>query len=400
MLKMRKTSRRRVRAALLIESSRSGGRQILQGIAEYVRIHPHWSVFWREQSLHEPVPRQLAKWKANGLIARIESHKRVGQIKRLGLPTVDVLGWHPIPGVPRFGNDQEAVVRLAVDYLCQLGFQQFAYCGLAGLMFSDMRGLHFAERVRRLGYPVWLYRGPEERRPLGYAEAVTEQLFHTDSLGRWLKELPKPVGLMACNDMCAQQLLAICHDFKVRVPEEVAVIGVDNDEMLCQLSATPLSSVVLNNTKAGYEAAALLDRMIQGEKPAIEEVRMAPVGVVTRRSTETLAISEPDVAAALQFIRTRATDGITVADVLEHVALSASTLKRRFAAYVGRSPKEEMLRVQLEHAKKLLATTSLSLQEISRLAGFHQVEWLCKLFRRRTGQSPNQYRRATQRLAR
>ena len=118
--------------ALLIESSRSSGREILRGIAEYVRIHSRWSVFWQERSLHDVVPSQLVKWKADGIIARIESKRLVGQIKRLRLPTVDVLGWHPILGVPRFGNDREAVVRLAVEYLRQLGLQHFAYRGLPG----------------------------------------------------------------------------------------------------------------------------------------------------------------------------------------------------------------------------------------------------------------------------
>ena len=136
----------------------------------------------------------------------------------------------------------------------------------------------------------------------------------------------------------------------------------------------------MNNAKIGYEAAATLDRMLRGEKPPLQEIRIAPVGIVARRSTEMLAIPDPDVAAALQFIRTHAVEGITVPDVLEHVVLSASTLKRRFAKFVGHSPKEEILRVQLDRAKELLATTHLSLREICRLTGFDQVEWLCKLF--------------------
>ena len=319
------------RVALLIESSRSSGREILRGIAEYVRIHSRWSVFWQERSLHDVVPSQLAKWKADGIIARIESKKLVGQIKRLRLPTVDVLGWHPIPGVPRFGNDREAVVRLAVEYLRQLGLQHFAYCGLPGLTFSEVRGRLFAEMVRRLGYVPLLYEDTRKRSHADTAAAETEPLLRAELLARWLRALPKPVGLMACNDACAQQVLAICRDHGIDVPDEVAVIGVDNDQLLCELSDPALSSVALNNAKIGYEAAATLDRMLRGEKPPLQEIRIAPVGIVARRSTEMLAIPDPDVAAALQFIRTHAVDGITVPDVLEHVVLSASTLKRRFA---------------------------------------------------------------------
>ena len=181
--------------------------------------------------MHDVVPSQLVKWKADGIIARIESKRLVGQIKRLRLPTVDVLGWHPIPGVPRFGNDREAVVRLAVEYLRQLGLQHFAYCGLPGLTFSEVRGRLFAEMVRRLGYLPLLYEDARKRSHADTAAAETEPLLRAKLLARWLRALPKPVGLMACNDACAQQVLAICRDYGIDVPDEVAVIGVDNDRV-------------------------------------------------------------------------------------------------------------------------------------------------------------------------
>lgn len=386
----------RPRVALLIESSRASGREILHGIAEYVRIHTRWSVFWQERSLHDPMPAQLRKWKADGIIARIEGDRLAAQIKQLRLPAVDVLGWHPIPGVPRFGNDRQTVVRLAVDYLRQLGLQQFAYCGLPGVTFSEDRGRHFTEWIRAMGHSPLVYDNHERCVPASIAAAESTQVLRTQRLGRWLKSLPKPVGLMACNDACAQQILSVCRDQEIDVPHEIAVIGVDNDEVLCELSDPALSSVALNNARIGYEAAAMLDRMLAGEKPESEEIRIAPLGVVPRRSTEMLAVDDPDVAAALRFIRNHALDGITVTDVLAHVMLSASTLKRRFVQHVGRSPKAEILRIQLERVKELLATTHLTLREISVLTGFHQVEWLCKVFRRKTGQTPGEYREAMQ----
>jgi LacI family transcriptional regulator len=172
-------------------------------------------------------------------------------------------------------------------------------------------------------------------------------------------------------------------------------MGVDNDEVLCELSDPPLSSVRLNNGRIGYEAAAMLDRLLHGKRPRRQETRIAPLGVVARRSTDLLAVADADVVAALRFIREHAAEGIAVTDVLAHVAVSASTLKRRFAGLVGRSPRAEILRVQLQRAQQLLATTHLPLREIARLTGFGQIQGFCKIFRAKTGCTPGRYRAAT-----
>ena len=213
------------------------------------------------------------------------------------------------------------------------------------------------------------------------------------ALAAWLRGLPRPVGLMASNDVRARQVLDICADQGISVPHEIAVIGVDNDELLCEMSNPSLSSVVPDTETIGFNAAALVDRMIRGDTPPDAPPRVKPLGMVERASTDALAIRDADTAAAVRFIRSRACDGITVSDVLDHVQVSRSTLQRRFLGSVGRSAKSEILRVRLQRAKHLLRTTCHSLAEIAELTGFGYPANLSQAFAKDTGQTPGQYRR-------
>ncbi|MDX1564183.1 MAG: substrate-binding domain-containing protein, partial [Phycisphaeraceae bacterium] len=202
--------------------------------------------------------------------------------------------------------------------------------------------------------------------------------------------------VMACNDLMGQQVLNASRAVGVSIPEEVAVIGVDNDELFCDLSDPPLSSVEPNTEKIGYEAAGLLDRMMQGEPPPSAKVFIDPMGVVTRQSTDVLAIEDRHVAAAVSFIRQHACDGINVEDVLQHVRIPRSSLERRFSASIGRTPKAEIVRVQIERVKQLLAATDYILPRIAELAGFKHPEYMSVVFKQKTGRTPGQYRKESQ----
>jgi LacI family transcriptional regulator len=342
--------------------------------------------------LGDAAPSRLRAWGLDGLIARIESPRLVRQIRRLCVPVVDVLGWHSIPGVPRFGNDREAVVRLAVDHLRGQGLACFAYCGFPGVEFSDRRADFFKACVASLGFVPRVDTGRQRRRQATLAEIEAEGPIGEAALGEWLASLPKPVGVLACNDARAVQVLAACRARGLPVPDAVAVIGVDNDEILCELADPPLTSVELNNARIGYEAAAQLDRLMRGYRPRAEEVRIPPIRVVPRRSTDVLAVADPAVASALRLIRERACEGLAVTDVTAHVHASASTLKRRFAALVGHSPVSEITRVRIDRARYLLVTTTLPVVRIAAMAGFEDAAWFCKQFKRQTGRTPAQYR--------
>jgi len=196
--------------------------------------------------------------------------------------------------------------------------------------------------------------------------------------------------------MCAHQILSACTECGIAVPDEVAVIGVDNDEVLCELSNPPLTSIDPNAQEIGYEMAALLHRIIIGEDPLAGTVRIRPRGVVVRQSTEVTAIADSDTATAVHYIRKHACDGIGVEDVLRNVQLSRSTLDRRFARFVGHSPREEITRVRLQRVKELLITTDFTLVKIAELSGFEYVEYMCDLFKRTTGRTPGQFRKEPQ----
>jgi LacI family transcriptional regulator len=386
----KKTSRPKV--ALIIESSRAYGRGLLQGIARYVREHGAWSIFHQERRASDLPPPWLKDWLGDGIIARVEDYKLAGAIGRLGVPAVDVRGLLPDLGMPLIETDDEAVVRLAIEHLRERGFRQFAFCGFAGANYSDTRCRIFAQRLAEAGFECRIYTSPAPLKSIASFDHEQHGLMYEADVADWIAELPKPIGLLACNDIRGQQVLNACRQIGVAAPDEVAVIGVDNDEVLCDLADPPLSSVIPNTGRIGYEAAALLDRMMAGQPPPQAPTYIPPLGVATRRSTEVLAIDDRHIAAALRFIREHACEGIGVRDILSAVPLSRSVLERRFAGLVGRAPKAEILRVQLQRAKELLATTDFPLNVVSEKAGFKHPEYLSAIFKKKTGVTPGRYR--------
>ncbi|MEA1951825.1 MAG: DNA-binding transcriptional regulator [Planctomycetota bacterium] len=380
--------------ALLIESSRVEGRELLRGIGSYVREHEEWSIYYQERSLSDAAPAWLKKWRGDGIIARIESRRLAKQIIQMDLPTVDLRGRHHIEGVVAAVTNRGVTARAAAEHLLDCGFKHFAYCGLGGLSFSDERRIDFVEYLAEKGYDTSVHESPCRPQTFDTPTIEAKAMFHSDALKRWLQSLPKPVGMMACNDIRAQQVLSTCRTHGIVVPEDVAVIGADNDEVLCGLCVPSLSSIDKNHHALGYEAAVLLDRMMNGHRPAADLVLAEPARLVPRQSTDVLAIDDTDVRAALRFIRGHACEGIMVGDVLEHVSLSHATLKRRFAKLLGRPPKAEIMRVQLQRVKDVLATTDMPLAKIAELAGFRHVEIMCRMFKKKTTQTPGQYRAA------
>ena len=384
---------RRLRIALLVGSSRQYRRDLLCGIAAYARVHGPWSFYHQEQMTGESAPAWLKGWSGDGILARIESRRLAEQIGEMGLPTVDLLGLHNIEGIPSFDNDSDAVARLAADHLLERGFEHFAYCGLTGVHYSDRSGESFTNYLSAAGYEVSVFDHPKQARTVAASKAEVKGLLHEDAVAAWIQSLPKPLGLMACNDLRAHQVLNACGKHDIAVPDEVAVVGADNDEVLCELSDPPLTSIDANARQMGYEAAALLERMIHGEPCPTEKILIKPGGIIVRQSTEVLAIADRMVATAVRFIREHACNGIDVEDVLGSVRLSRSTLERRFAKFLGRSPKSEILRVQLQHVKRFLTETDYPLAKIARLAGFSHVENMCNFFKTKTGKTPGQFRK-------
>jgi LacI family transcriptional regulator len=391
---MKKTSSRssRPRVALLIESSRAFGRGLLLGVAKYLRAHEPWSIFLQERSLGDLTPGWLQDWEGDGVIARVENAQMAAAIKRLALPAVDLRHVLTNLQLPSIHTDDEETANLAAEHLLERGFRHYGFCGFDGADYSDTRRDVFSKCIAEAGFLCHVFAHslkPPKATTLEYEE---HGLKYEDLVAKWLKELPKPIGLMACNDIRGQQVLNACRAIGVMVPDEVAVIGVDNDEVLCELSDPSLSSVAPNTERIGYEAAALLHRMMAGKKPPRRTVFVAPLGVVTRLSTEVLAIEDRHIATATRFIREHACEGIDVSDVLRAVPLSRSTLERRFDKALRRSPKEEILRVRLNRAKQLLTETDFPLALVAEKVGLEHPEYFSVIFKKKIQLTPAEFR--------
>jgi len=384
---------KRLKIAVLIDSSRSYRRGLLRGVAAYARAHGPWSFYHHERDLGNELPRELLDWDGDGIIVRTEDPGLIRQIEQTNLPTVGEFGPQPHGAIPAVEADYQDTARLAADHLLERGFEHFAYFGFAGR--SDPFYEHFAQRVGEAGFQATVYEGQSALRTAELS-TVEESAERQRMIAKWIEALAKPLGLMACNDMCASQVLRTCGEYDIAVPDDVAVIGVDDDEVLCELSSPPLSSIDPDAEEIGYQTAALLHRIIRRKPPPTDTTFVKPKGVVARQSTEVFAIADRDTAAAMHLIRRHACDGIGIGDVTGHVGLSRSTLERRFARFVGHSPKAEIRRVRIGRVKELLATTDFTLDKIAELTGFDYTQSMCDLFKRMTGRTPGQYRKEHQ----
>jgi LacI family transcriptional regulator len=370
--------------ALVIETSLASGRDILCGIGRYVREHGPWSIYHEPRSLEESVPRWLRNWDGDGIIARVQNTQIAQAVVSTGIPAVDVLGVIRRPELPLAHVDNGAIARLAAEHFLERGFRHFGFCGLEGINWSDERRDAFCQAVAEAGSECLLYmlRG-------GWGTWEDEQ----DHLAAWVRSLPRPCAVMACNDPRGQKVLEACRRSGVRVPDEVAVVGVDNDAPICSISDPPLSSVVPDHERVGYEAAKLLDRVRAGEAGAGAAVYVSPGGLVSRQSSDVLALVDHEVADAIAFIREHACLGLGVNEVCRELALSRSTLQRRFRSLLGHTIHDEIMRVRLKRAQELLAETDMPIATIARRCGFGRQQYLGFVFRTRLGLTPASFRR-------
>ena len=377
----RRTRRRDV--ALLIETSNAYGRGLLQGVIHYAREHPAWGFNFMVQGRRAEPPAWLKGWNGDGILARIETPAIASAVARTQLPAVDLSAARLLQNLPWVETDDAQIASLATGHLLERGFKHFAFCGDARFQWSIWREQYFAQRLREAGHDCRTHSGWS-----GAGDPAAERR----ALVAWLRALPKPVGVLACYDIRGQQVLDACRQAGLAVPDEVAVLGVDNDELLCELAAPPLSSVIPNTHRTGYEAAALLDRMMSGEEVAAEPHLIPPLGIAARQSTDVLAIDDRDVVRAMQFIRAHACEGIDVSDVLAAVNVSRRVLEQRFRKLLRRSPHEEILHLRLARVQQLLSETDLPLYLIAESTGFEHVEYLSVAFKRELGLTPREFR--------
>lgn len=381
--------------ALLLETSTEYGRGLLRGIVRYSRLHGPWSLYVAPGHLEQALPKAKS-WSGTGIIARIRSPEMAKLIRATGLPFVaSSLDESRSPGRgDKFGEirtNSAAIAQMAAAHLVERSLRRFAFCGFVGCAWSIHREEVFSQHLRDLGFPCETHRielANWMQRPNWIETWEDEQPILVD----WLKSLPKPVGLMACNDICGREVLQACAAAGLRVPDDVAVVGVDNDEMMCELSSPPLSSVSLDLEKAGYEAARLLDGLMSGHFSGAYVVQVEPLYVVTRQSCDVIAQDDPCIATALRFIKNHAGQAISVPSVVEQVGVSRRTLERRFVRAVGRSILSEITHCRLERAKRLLLETDLPSHRVATGAGFGSTKTFNRVFRRAAGLPPKRFR--------
>jgi LacI family transcriptional regulator len=382
---MRKRPKRRLpNVALLIETSRSFPRNVVRGIGDYARVHGPWLFYLPAEMPVRSLPSK-AEWDGDGIIA--QTHRDASFIRAMsesGKPVVSLTGPPGVGGLHQVLPNQDAVAELAMAHFRDRGFVRFAYCGTPGERVWPTTGEAFKRLAESSGCTCEIYQA---------AYVPGAPTLRLANLADWLKSLKPPVALLAASDGRAREVLDACRLAGLHVPEEIAVLGVNDDEMICEMANPPLSSVIHNARRIGYEAAAMMHRLIAGKK-VMADIVVDPLGVHARQSTDLLAIEDPEVATAVRFIRENACARIRVEDVLEQVALSRRALEKRFRAAVGRPPHMEIRRVQLERVKELLVTTEYKLEKIAELTGFSTAQYLAGLFHRVVKVTPGAWRQA------
>lgn len=381
------TSPKRKQVALLIETSNEYARGLLSGINMYLREHLPWSIYLSEYSRNNTDLTWLSQWYGDGIIARIENEQTARYILESGLPTIDLSASRIIPTLCCVETNDKSISIMAADHFLERGFKSFAFYGDSRFKWSTLRRTYYEEYLHVKGYRCLNFESNED--------SMHEQTWDVNrhKLINWLKELPKPVGIMACYDIRGQQLLEACRYAGLAVPDEVAVIGVDNDALLCELSDPPLSSIQTNALKTGYHAAELLDRMMSGATIETHIQLIEPINIQVRQSSDILAVEDKIVSEAVRFIRNHAHEDIQVQDLLDRLSVSSRVLEYRFQKAFGRTPHDEILDVKLKLVKKLLVETKLTLADIAERAGFKHTEYMSVVFKRVVGIRPGQYRK-------
>lgn len=407
------------RVVLLLYPYAEYDRCVLQGIARYARIHGPWVFYLAGEEAGLPMPGMeaigglptrtiplgegrrparlpdLRRWNVTGFIGRLQTPEIAKMALEAGVPVIALdLSEEQLAGdlsptrVSEIRPDSHKAGRMAAEHLLDGGFRSFGYCGFAGRAWSERREQGFRERLEEAGFTCHAYR-PAKRKsksPIPWRQECGEVV-------AWLRGLPKPVGIMTCNDIRGRQVLEASTLGDMHVPHQVAVVGADDDQLLCDLSNPSLSSVAFNARQGGYQAAELLDGLMFGRLKRPQRIDVEPMWVAARQSTDVVAVEDPDVAMALRFIRENARRPIGVNEVVAQVSLSRRALEIRFQRAVGRPIRVEIERVRLAWARQLLVETDLPTAKIAELAGFSSYGYANKVFRREMGEPPARYRR-------
>jgi LacI family transcriptional regulator len=375
------------RIILLVETSREFGRRLIIGIARYSRLKGPWSFYKEPIDLKSSIP-HLTSWKPDGIIMRDSLITK--ELLKMNIPTILAVHNSSYPkNLPIIKTDSLSIAKMASEHLVEKGFKYFAFCGFDSYDWSNERKSFFCRFNKEAGFDTHLYSSSNTS---GMHDWDKEQRH----VSTWVKALPKPVGILACNDDRGQHILEVCKLNRLKVPEDVAVVGVDNDPMICEIGDPPLTSIALNVESAGYDAAKLLDQLINGKKMAGQQIMVTPSHIVQRQSSDILAVNDAEVALAIHYIRNNAKNKILVNDVVKTTSVSRRTLENLFRKTIHRSIYDEIRKVRVEWISKLLIETDLSISQITALFNFTDVEHISRYFKKEKGIGLREFRQLHQ----
>ncbi len=360
----------------------------LVGIRLYAVGFSHW--VWKGFSPLNSAISLIRAWQPDGIIGMLETPELARACNRLGVPAVDIGDRLEHQPCVQICVDHRKVGEMAANYFLERRFRNFAFCGVKGTHFSQARHDSFVKILREADMQcpaAWFTMGA------GVPQTTVAWSQPDPKLARWLAKLSKPLALFVSNDQLALTVLSTCSEVNIRVPDDVAVLGVDDDELMCTMANPSLSSIPFPAKRVGYEAAAVLEAMMNGEAAPDEPVVLPPLPIVVRASTERLMVSDPDVMQAMALIRANIGRRFRIADIAENLGVTRRTLERKFRRELCSGIQDVVRRSRVEHARTLLRETDMTLCAIAAKCGFVNRSFMGVVFRRYTGLSPAAYRR-------
>jgi LacI family transcriptional regulator len=366
------------------------GRDLCRGIFAYARPARPWSFRIRINTI-AAIKETLRGWPADGMIGQLGHPDLTRFALDLGIPCVNIYGGTPFDArIPQVGTSDKHIGHRAADHLLERGYTSFAYFGLPGEGFQSNRRDAFVQRLAANGHTCAVFAGHAFNHLGARPDPATGQ----PDLHRWLLQLPRGTALFACDDLRAAWIYDACRLLAIAMPEDLALLGVGDDDLYCNQPFPPLSSIQLPGQDEGFEAARLLDQRLCGKTTVVKPKLLAPVEVRLRGSTERPPSPDPQVNHALHWLREHACEDIGVDDVAAQTGISRRVLEQRFRRHLATSVHQEIRATRINQVKRLLAETSLTLERIAERTGTGNAIRLCAAFKQATGQTPARYREA------
>ena len=379
-----------MRIAVNIETNRAHGRALLEGIGDYALTRPEWRLEAVEAAA---LPDAVASERFDGFLVRVMDDRTAEALLRSGRPVVDMYGRNDVGDLPFLRLDDTAIAKMAAQCFAEHRHARCAYCGFPGLRFSEARGQAFRRAVEANGGECAVYEGGDRLCETAVREERMDAPSDAASLRRWLRSLRKPIAVFCCSDLRALHLLGVCADAGIAVPGEVAVLGCDNDMVLCTFANPPLSSIDTDAVSLGREAARMLDAMLASGGTRTASALHSPRRVVERATTDFFPVRTPWLSDALVHIRRHLGDGLNAAELCRHLGYSHTTVDKAFRSELGTSVKGEILRQRLERACRLLRETDRTAASIAAECGYSSAQYFAHVFAARFATTPERWRR-------